>query len=309
MTPVRSKRHATGEFENMSRPSVYCLVFISIFLAFPAASFALSQKTVVHCYDAARAVLQSRMAEDCTGEIVSDTDAQRIKAKLRRDRIKRAMQPKSERHQGPRGHGTGFFVTDDGLVVTNNHVVEACKQVIWIDTTDGQEGTATLVGTDKANDLALLKTDLKAPAIAVFRNPVDIGRGGEISVIGYGTYKLPPLRPKLTAGTFHAPNQAGTRLQMAVAVRPGNSGGPVLDSSGHVIGVVYAQINTPEVYKRHGKLILDRGFAISNPVALRFLERHGVDYRRTATSEPRSRETVFKEAKPFIARVSCPRNR
>ena len=98
-----------------------------------------------------------------------------------------------------------------------------------------------------------------------------------------------------------------TRLQMQVAVRPGNSGGPVLDASGHVIGVVYAQINTPAVFKKHGELILDRGYAISNPVALRFLDRNNVDYRRTAESDPRPRAVVFKEAKPFIARVSCPR--
>ena len=270
---------------------------------------AYTQLSVVQCYDRERGVVQHRKEEHCKGEMLSDAAAKRVKAKLHRERIKRAMKPKSERHQGPRGHGTGFFVTDDGMVVTNNHVIEACKSVIWIDTTDGQEGTAKVIGTDKSNDLALLKTTLKAPATAVFRNPVEIDSGGEISVIGYGTHKLPPLRPKLTPGTFSAPNRSNTRLQMKVAVRPGNSGGPVLDTSGHVIGVVYAQLNTPAVFKKRGKLILDRGFAISNPVAFRFLERHKVDYLRTAKSDPRSRETVFKEAKPFIARVSCPRER
>ncbi len=272
-------------------------------------SSAYTQLSVVQCYDKERGVVQHRKEENCKGEALSDAEANRVKARLHRERIKRAMKPKSERHQGPRGHGTGFFVTDDGLVVTNNHVIEACKSVIWIDTTDGQEGTAKVVGTDKANDLALLKTTLKAPATAVFHNPVEIGAGSEISVIGYGTHKLPPLRPKLTPGTFGAPNRSNTRLQMKVAVRPGNSGGPVLDASGHVIGVVYAQLNTPLVFKKRGELILDRGFAISNPVAFRFLERHKVDYLRTATSNPRPRATVFKEAKPFIARVSCPRKR
>jgi len=179
--------------------------------------------------------------------------------------------------------------------------------VIWIDTTDGQEGTATVLGADPANDLALLRTTVKPPATAIFRNPVDIGSGGEISVIGYGTRKLPPIKPNLVAGTFQSPNEAGTRLLMKVAVRPGNSGGPVLDDSGRVIGVVYAQLNTPAVFKKEHKLILDRGFAVSNPVAFRFLERHGVAFQRTAEGKPRPRETIFEEAKPFIARVSCPR--
>ena len=261
---------------------------------------------VVYCYEKDRATVQLREATDCKGEVLNEADAKQMKEELRRARIKRALQPKSERLQGPRAHGTGFFVTDGGLVLTNNHVIDICKKVIWIDTTDGQEGTATVLGTDTVNDLALLKTTVKAPATAVFRSPVDIGAGGEISVIGYGTIKLPPLKPRLIPGTFQSPNKAGTRLTMKVAVRPGNSGGPVLDNSGHVIGVVFAQLNTPAVYKQNHKLILDRGFAISNPVAFRFLEQHGVAFRRTSDGEPRSRETVFKEAKPFIARVSCP---
>ncbi len=279
-------------------------LFLLSFLIVPVAS---AQKSVVHCYEPDRAVIQPRMMEDCKGQVVTEAEARRLKAKLRSDRIKRAMKPKSERHRGPRGHGTGFFVTDNGMVVTNNHVIASCKTVIWIDTTDGQEGTATVVGTDEPNDLALLKTTLKAPATAIFRTPVNIGRGGEISVIGYGTHKLAPIRPKLVPGKFKGPNRAGTRLQMDIAVRPGNSGGPVLDASGHVIGVVYAQLNTPAVYKKQGELILDRGFAISNPVALRFLQKHNVSYRHTTKSEPLSREKLFKEAKPFIARVSCPR--
>lgn len=286
------------------------LVFVIALILLPVFSSrqASAETSVVHCYDPDRKVVQPRMSDDCDGEVLNEEEAKRVKARLHRDRIKRAMKPKSKRHQGPRGHGTGFFVTDNGLVVTNNHVIDGCKGVIWIDTTDGQEGTATVIGTEPENDLALLKTTVRAPATAVFRTPVDIDRGGEISVIGYGTHKLPPLRPKLVAGKFRARNNAGTRLQMAVAVRPGNSGGPVLDASGHVIGVVFAQINTPAVYKSRGELILDIGYAISNPVALRFLKRHNVAYRHAASGEPRPSKTVFKEAKPFIARVSCPRD-
>lgn len=291
----------------MSRISTLRLASLLFFLSFFAIPAASAQNKVVHCYEPDRAVVQTRMVDDCQGKIVTEAEAKRLKAKLRRDRIKRAMQPKSRRHQGPRGHGTGFFVTDDGMVVTNHHVISSCKTVIWIDSTDGQEGTAKVVGTDQANDLALLKTTVKAPATATFRTPVEIGRGGEIAVIGYGTHKLAPIRPKLVAGKFDRRNQAGTRLQMKVAVRPGNSGGPVLDDSGHVIGVVYAQLNTPAVFKKKGELILDRGFAISNPVALRFLDRHNVNYRHTKKSEPLPREKLFEEAKPFIARVSCPR--
>jgi len=232
-------------------------------------------------------------------------EAARIKATLRRERIKRALRPKSDREKGPRGHGTGFFVSADGKIVTNNHVIEKCGRVIWIDTTDGQQGTATILGTDKGNDLALLSSTLSAPAVAVFRGPVPLNTGGDVTVIGYGTIKLAPIKPHVTPGTFGKSILSGTRFEMKAAVRPGNSGGPVLDESGYVAGVVFAQLNTVKTFKKSGKLILDRGFAISNPIVFRFLERNNVDFRRAPPRSARSRDTIFREAKPFIARVSC----
>jgi serine protease Do len=262
---------------------------------------------VVQCYDEARGVIQPRTEDKCDGTVLSNEEAAKLKAKLRRDRIMRAKQPKSEREQGPRGHDTGFFVTEDGKVVTNNHVIDGCQQVIWIDTTDGQQGTAVVLATDAQNDLALLASDLKAPAVATFRKPDILRPGSDVTVIGYGTTKLPPIRPHLTPGTYKAHNGSRTRFQMSAAVRPGNSGGPVLDDSGYVAGVVYAQVNTVKTFQMKGELILDQGFAISNPVVFQFLDKNGVAFHSAKARDPRPRDTIFNEAKPFIARVSCPR--
>lgn len=261
---------------------------------------------VVQCYDKARGIVQPRMEEQCSGQILNAAEAARIKARLRRERIKRATRPKSEREKGPRIHGTGFFVSADGKIVTNNHVIEKCTRVIWVDTTDGRHGTATVLGTDMANDLALLSSTLVAPVTAVFRNPALLSAGDDITVIGYGTVTLAPIKPHVTPGAYQKPNPTGTRFQMKAAVRPGNSGGPVLDDSGYVIGVVFSQLNTVKTFQKTGNLILDRGFAISNPMVFRFLERHDVDFRRSPKRAARDRDTIFNEAKPFIARISCP---
>ena len=75
----------------------------------------------------------------------------------------------------------------------------------------------------------------------------------------------------------------------------------------HGIGGIYIQINTSSVFKKHGKLALDRGYAVSNSAALPFLERNKVNYRLTAQRDPKARDAVFKKAKPFIARVCSPR--
>lgn len=286
------------------------LALTALTLALPwhmAGTPAAAQAAVVQCYDKARGVIQPKTQDKCDGEILSREEAAKVKAELRRERIKRAKQPKSEREQGPRGHGTGFFVSTDGKIVTNNHVIAECKNTIWVDTTDGQQGTAVVLGTDPANDLALLAGTIKAPAVAIFRSPDIIAPGSDITVIGYGTTKLPPIRPHLTPGTFQSHNGNGTRFQMQAAVRPGNSGGPVLDDSGYVAGVVYAQLNTVKTFQARGELILDRGFAISNPVVFGFLATHDVDIQRAPARKPRPRDAIFKEAKPFIARISCPR--
>ncbi|MEX2617669.1 MAG: serine protease [Alphaproteobacteria bacterium] len=266
-----------------------------------------AQAAVIQCHDKERGVVQPKTPDKCDGEILSREDAAKVKAELRRERIRRANQPKSEREQGPRGHGTGFFVSADGKIVTNNHVIAECRKTIWVDTTDGQQGTAVVLGADPGNDLALLASTLQAPAVAVFRSPDIIAPGSDITVIGYGTTKLPPIRPHVTPGTFQSHNTSGTRFQMRAAVRPGNSGGPVLDDSGYVAGVVFAQLNTVKTFQARGELILDQGFAISNPVVFGFLSGLGVDFRRAPARAPKPRDAIFQEAKPFIARISCPR--
>ena len=74
------------------------------------------------------------------------------------------------------------------------------------------------------------------------------------------------------------------------------------------IGGICTQINTSSVFKKHGKLALDRGYAVSNPAALPFLEQNKVNYRLTVQRDPKARDAVFKKAKPFIARLCCPRD-
>ena len=144
--------------------------------------------------------------------------------------------------------GSGFVVSKDGLVVTNDHVVDGASQVqVKIGTSDKAQD-ATVVGADPSRDLALLKVDAgNLPTLSL----------GDSSSVGVGdpTYAIGNpfgLDHTLTTGivsalqrSLQAPDGAtiSGAIQTDAALNPGNSGGPLLDSSGQVIGV-NSQIQT-----------------------------------------------------------------
>jgi len=202
------------------------------------------------------------------------------------------------------GMGTGFFVRSDGSLLTNNHVVSTCEAVS-IETTDGKESLATVVSYDAGHDLALLKADTAAPAVARFRAKVRLdGRHGVL--VGYPSRGLPRIRPTLLSAALTGPvSPDGTHFSLKADVRPGNSGGPVLDDSALVVGVVFGKINSVLVYQNTGKTIDDVGFAISNDIVLAFLTQHGIATTVTDDAIPKTDDVLFDEGRQFVVRVLC----
>jgi serine protease Do len=151
----------------------------------------------------------------------------------------RNMRP---RRDGPRAmaQGSGFFVSDDGYLVTNNHVVDG-GETFTIVTNDGKEFDAKLIGTDKRTDLALLKVDPKGEKFTY----VEFGDDSKSRVGDWVVAVGNPfgLGGSVTAGIVSARGRdigAGPYddfLQIDAAVNRGNSGGPAFDLSGRVIGV------------------------------------------------------------------------
>jgi len=147
---------------------------------------------------------------------------------------------------GPTGDqtvsGSGFFITDQGYILTNNHVVEGTKEVSII-LSDGTEEKATIVGTDPYSDIAVLKTDGKVPAVATLGNS-DVLNPGE-SVIAIGS-PLGNFKNTVTVGVVSATGrsidtgngyQVEDLIQSDAAINHGNSGGPLVDLAGEVIGI------------------------------------------------------------------------
>ncbi len=140
------------------------------------------------------------------------------------------------------GTGSGFIISEDGYILTNNHVI-AGAQEITVRMSDGEEYDAALVGTDPTSDLAVLKIDTEIPSsqVTVFGNSDTLRVGQRAIAIGnpFG------LDSTVTAGVISALDRPvvtdqtmyESMIQTDASINPGNSGGPLLDSAGNVIGI------------------------------------------------------------------------
>ena len=158
--------------------------------------------------------------------------------------------------------GSGFIISEDGYIVTNHHVIEGASTV-QVAMYDGTLHDATIIGSDASNDVAVLKIE------ATGLHPVSIGNSDEVAVgdqaVAIGN-PLGTLNFSMTAGYVSALNRdVGTgdvpitMLQTDVAINSGNSGGPLFDMNGNVIGITTAKYsgNTSS-----GTTIEGLGFAI-----------------------------------------------
>lgn len=138
--------------------------------------------------------------------------------------------------------GTGFFITQDGYIVTNNHVVEGTKEV-GIVLSDGTQQKAAIVGTDQYSDIAVLKTEDNIPAVVTLGNSDKMDPGESVIAIGS---PLGDFKNTVTVGVVSATGRSidtgngytiENLIQTDAAINQGNSGGPLLNLAGEVIGV------------------------------------------------------------------------
>lgn len=149
---------------------------------------------------------------------------------------RRDAPPSEQERTVPRGVGSGFIISDDGYILTNNHVV-ARSNGIFVTLTSGKEYSAEIIGTDPRTDVALIKIDAKDLEPMEIGDSTSLKKGQWVLAIGspFG------LESTVTAGIVSAINRdTGDYLpfiQTDVAVNPGNSGGPLMNLAGEVVGV------------------------------------------------------------------------
>jgi S1-C subfamily serine protease len=141
--------------------------------------------------------------------------------------------------------GTGVVIGSRGEILTNSHVVAGCESIVVRPPSEGPE-TATLIARDEHNDLAVIRTHKPLKAVATFREGTAIRAGDAVVVLGYPLSGLLAATANLTVGNVSALAGLGNDsryLQISAPVQPGNSGGPLLDASGHLIGIVTSKLN------------------------------------------------------------------
>ena len=147
------------------------------------------------------------------------------------------------------GAGSGFIISDQGYVLTNNHVVEGASS-LTVKFADGTSEAATVVGTDPTHDIAVLKiADIHGATPLAFADTSTLRVGDEVLAIG-NALDLGDS-PTVTLGIVSAKDrtiQTDTEslsglLQTDAAINPGNSGGPLVDSTGAVVGINTAGVS------------------------------------------------------------------
>jgi len=178
----------------------------------------------------------------------------------------------------PQLSGTAFFVNGDGWAVTNAHVLEECSRV-----TAPGIGEASDWITDRQNDLAAVKFETGSNSrtfLALRDTPPRLG--DDIAALGYPLHGILSDSIKITTGIINSlvGIDNDTRyLQISTALQPGNSGGPVVDRSGQVVGVATSVLGSSFV-ETTGILPQNVNFAVRSHVVEIFLQSHGVQYRK-----------------------------
>jgi hypothetical protein len=200
------------------------------------------------------------------------SEAQRLASEFE---VKRTSQTDSEerlnRHE-LKGTGTGFFITEDGYLLTAYHVVEEASsiEVILVN----KKYIAQFIEGDPINDVALLKVQGNFTALPIIASS-QINIGDEISTMGFPNVHLQGLNPKLTKG--HISSLTGIQddprcFQISAAVQPGNSGGALVDKQGNVVGLLVARLGDIETLELTGTLPQNVNYALKSSYILAFLE-------------------------------------
>ncbi len=198
--------------------------------------------------------------------------------------------------------GTAFFVTMQGALITNHHVIKDCKQIRIID-----GGEIKLLAVDVKEDLAVLLGPALGKAVN-FRASDRISQGEEILAYGFPLQSVLATSGQIGAGLVSATSglrNNASQLQVDVPLQVGNSGGPLLDRQGQLVGMTVAKLNALQMARVTGDMPQNVNFAIKHSVIKRFLESHRLQYQQTNNRGKLDTSAIADEARTYTVALEC----
>ena len=199
--------------------------------------------------------------------------------------------------------GTGFAVGNGSSVITNFHVVDGCKNVHIVNV-----GNGLIKTVDPRNDIAIIQSAQPISRPLRFRTGEPLKPGEDIIVIGFPLRGLLSSAPTVTTGIVSS--LAGlrddrTRFQISAPVQPGNSGGPVLDKAGNVVGMVVSKLNVLRIARMTGDIPQNVNFAIPASIITSVLDTNSVKYQVGSSDGGKSAAEIVASAAPGVVSLEC----
>ncbi len=213
--------------------------------------------------------------------------------------------PKNTPSDRDMSSGTGFFVSRQGHVVTNEHVIRDCSRIA-VRVGGATIRGGTILATNAADDLALIRIDHRPQAVAGLR--VGFRLGEAVAVFGFPLADMLSSSGNFTLGNITALsglNDDPRHLQVSAPVQQGNSGGPLVDEYGNVIGVVTYKLNALRQAAAHGDIPQNVNFAVKSTVLSTFLDANSIAYEPGGRTEPLRPADLAERAGEISVHVVC----
>jgi serine protease Do len=207
--------------------------------------------------------------------------------------------------------GSGFLISEGGLVATNFHVAGTATTLKLTFPKIGKEFTGKLLLKDPNNDLAIIKidnfslADISQTSIPYgYKKTKAVSMGDQIFTIGYPLSPLLGQNPKFTNGTISSKSGMGddmVHLQINAAIQPGNSGSPLFDENGNIVGIIVASLNAEWMRGRFGSIPQNVNFAIKSEYLFNLAEMLPVTIKMNEVAQKISPEAIA----PFVCLISA----
>jgi S1-C subfamily serine protease len=203
--------------------------------------------------------------------------------------------------------GSGVVINKTGQILTNAHVIRACRKLA-AGATSRSLSPAKVVAVDERNDLAVIQPEAPIGEPIAFKDGKGLRPGEDIVALGYPYSGLLASEANVARGSVTALSgllDDSRFVQISAPIQPGNSGGPLLDMNGRLVGIDTSTLNALLMVKSTGSVPQNVNFAIKASVARDFLDAKSINYDTLPPDHPLSPEEVSELGRKSTLLVVC----